>query len=390
MSNNNITALIPAEVNLTELPQQVQQNKELADRAISAIEEKIKSLPSPDKLPEMDVLMGDKIEEEVNDLRRRGKEAEKINKERRMSYTRTFDEVKKVFISFEKGIMEKVEVLDQYSNAWNSEKLRRQREEEEKRAKKQEYENAKIDFSAHLMRQMELHFSFIRKEVIDRLNTEFYSCSAEQLEEYRDYLRNYIPNYPMEPYKFNAHPMLSNGDMIEIKRIAEETHIPIISSAFTTEIKEETERLISLIPARKNELKRIANDLEAAKEAEKRIAKEKKEREEEEKKRAEERDRQREQEANLEKMNKTLENEAVAPAVELTKGTSVKLKYDVKNHKQMLLVIQWWVENELHLLTIPDMLKRLSFMRTAASRALNKGERIEGVPTIEDVRTRRR
>ena len=88
-------------------------------------------------------------------------------------------------------------------------------------------------------------------------------------------------------------------------------------------------------------------------------------------------------------MDVAFENASISQETTLTKGTTVKMKYDVQTHKQMLSIIQYWVVNCMNLLTIDDLKKKLSFTITACNEALNKdGEIIEGVPTIEDVRTR--
>ena len=78
------------------------------------------------------------------------------------------------------------------------------------------------------------------------------------------------------------------------------------------------------------------------------------------------------------------------PSVEVSKNTSVKLKYDPKNHAELLKVIQWYIHNEYANEDFETLFARLSFMRTSADRVLNDvGEVIDGVPTKEDVRVRK-
>src|SRR5690606_15537720 len=77
-------------------------------------------------------------------------------------------------------------------------------------------------------------------------------------------------------------------------------------------------------------------------------------------------------------------------ATELSKGASVKLKYNPTNHTELLKLINWYLQNQFIEEDFQTIQKRLSFMLTSAERALNNdGETIDGVPTKEVVSKRR-
>ena len=161
-----------------------------------------------------------------------------------------------------------------------------------------------------------------------------------------------------------------------------------MSKDFVETITAERDRLIALVPARIEELKRSASDAEAAKAAAERIAKEKEERDAELAKAAAGRIQAVESEANANKMANAFEHAAIAPSVQVSSGTVQKKKYAPATPKEFIPIIQWWVANTMPFLTIDELNKKLSFMLTAANKALNEGTKIEGVKTVDDFSTR--
>lgn len=365
------------------------KNKSLADRAINVINEKLLELPTD--LTSLGVIEGDKIESDVNDLRTRGADAIKLNKERRMVFTRRMNEIKSAFIQEEKRIEEPLQQLINYANAWNKEKYNRQEAERKEQERKMAIENAKIDYEQRLKNMMISQTSSISAGLIDRMNSKFYGLDAEGLLEYDEQLRTYMPKeLILSDFIIGEdRPEILTAEVAQIirKKTIEST-IAEMNAKHQTQMAAEVGRILDLIPGRISELERIADDAEAAKEAAERIKKEEAERKAQLDREKEEAERKAKEDAEAAKMDVAFENAAVGVATELSKGTQVKLKYDVQNHAQMLKIIQWWVTNALPLMTVEDMLKKLSFMRTSASNALNKGEKIEGVPTVEDIRTR--
>lgn len=71
------------------------------------------------------------------------------------------------------------------------------------------------------------------------------------------------------------------------------------------------------------------------------------------------------------------------------KGTRIKNKYVAKTHKAHQAIMQSWVTHNFPLLSIDELDKKLSFMRTAANDRLNDGALLEadGLTVVEDVRT---
>ena len=66
------------------------------------------------------------------------------------------------------------------------------------------------------------------------------------------------------------------------------------------------------------------------------------------------------------------------------------MKYYPENHAELLKIIQWYIGSEYAKEDFEKLNNRLSFMRTAADKALNDfGEVIDGVQVKEDIRVRK-
>ena len=94
--------------------------------------------------------------------------------------------------------------------------------------------------------------------------------------------------------------------------------------------------------------------------------------------------------AEMDKLNNLYETTAAQPAIALSKGTTVKKKYNPTTHQAMVAIISRWVAKDMGLLTMEELTKKLSFMITAANRALNIGETLvaEGLFIEEDMTVR--
>lgn len=365
------------------------QNEGLSLRAVTAIEKKLKELPTD--LTTLNVVTGDTIEKELNDLIIKGNDSIKIAKDRRMVYTRKFDEIKTAFTTHEKNIENAVSGLKEFQKAWNTEKYNRQEKEKRERENAMAIENAKINLKQYANVAFSNEVLQMSNKMVERLTAKFYSLDATTLPVWIDEIKNYQPK-----------PFIGADILVNIPQVPQldiDTHNTIVSNVLSTSIEnlniqyrnkiiEERDKIIELFPSRMAELERIANDAEEAKKAQERIAKEQAERQAQLAKEQEGSQAKAQEEANAEKMDVAFENAAVDVATQLSKGASVKMKYNPTTHKELLLLIQWYVVNYLNLLTVDDANKKFSFVRNAAGEALNKGEVIEGVPTIEDIRTR--
>lgn len=377
-------------IDSSKLKEVFELNEGLTTRALENLNSKAKSLPID--LTLLTIAEGDSIESEINDLRKRGADAIKMCKDRRMIFTRQFDLMKKAFTEQETSIENALIPYKSFADSWNAEKYKRQQAEQQGSNKRIAEENAKIEYKQYVQEQLTAKCYALIGEYSKRMNDKFYSCTLGNIDTYKAELEGYIPKQLKGIdllIVLQNHPLLTEEQMNNIQLSTLENSTTELSQIYTSKLIAECNRIIELVPGRKEELVRIANDESEAKRVAERIAKEEEERKAQIEKDKSEAEAKAKDEANASKMDVAFENASISQETTLTKGTTVKMKYDVQTHKQMLSIIQYWVVNCMNLLTIDDLKKKLSFTITACNEALNKdGEIIEGVPTIEDVRTR--
>ena len=377
-------------IDSSKLKEVFELNEGLTTRALENLNSKAKSLPID--LTLLTVAEGDSIESEINDLRKRGSDAIKMCKDRRMIFTRQFDLMKKAFTEQESSIETALIPYKSFADNWNTEKYKRQQSEQQESNKKIAEENAKIEYKQYVQEQRTAKCYALIEEYSKRMNDKFYSCTLGNIYAYKADLEGYIPKQLKGIdllIELQKHPLLTEEQANEIQLATLNESTKELSQIYMSKLIAECNRIIELVPGRKEELVRIANDDSETKRVAERIAKEEEERKAQLEKDKSEAEAKAKDEANASKMDLAFENASISQETTLTKGTTVKMKYDVQNHKQMLSIIQYWVVNCMNLLTIDDLKKKLSFTITACNEALNKdGEIIEGVPTIENVRTR--
>lgn len=376
-------------ISFETLPAIIQQNQGLTSRAIAALQNVI----LPTELSALDVLTGDNIEAQVNDLRSRAKQAVEANKERRMPYTRKMDEVKALFTAAEKQIEEAAKPLHDWVAKWAAEKDRRLKAAQEEQQRKLQIENARVDFALRIQQDMDRVYCGYLGHYLREISKDFYKQKNEA--ELNAFILTITPQtyaLPVIQIQPIAPPALPAEELNEIYHKTYNETIPLLHKDYAEKLAAEADRLKSLIPGRVAELERIASDERAAAEAAQRIEEEQRKLAEQLAAEAAQREQAAEAKANTEKLSAAFAEAAIAPAVEQSKGTVKKLKYAPKTHKEMLPIIQWWITNHMPLITIDEARKKFSFMFTAANKELNKGTVIEGCPTEEDftVRTSRR
>lgn len=382
--------LTTTNIDSSKLKEVFELNEGLTTRALENLNSKAKSLPID--LTLLTIAEGDSIESEINDLRKRGADAIKMCKDRRMIFTRQFDLMKKAFTEQETSIENALIPYKSFADSWNAEKYKRQQAEQQESNKRIAEKNVKIEYKQYVQEQLTAKCYALIGEYSKRMNDKFYSCTLGNIDTYKAELEGYIPKQLKGIdllIELQNHPLLTEEQMNNIQLSTLENSTTELSQIYTSKLIAECNRIIELVPGRKEELVRIANDESEAKRVAERIAKEEEERKAQIEKDKSEAEAKAKDEANASKMDVAFENASISQETTLTKGTTVKMKYDVQTHKQMLSIIQYWVVNCMNLLTIDDLKKKLSFTITACNEALNKdGEIIEGVPTIEDVRTR--
>lgn len=345
----------------------------------------------PKNLSELEVTKGDSIEKQVMAVYSKidGKAADL--KEKRLEFTRVFDKFKKGFTESEKNVKTESDKLKGFAIAWNSEKNRRVKAEQEKLRKDQERKQKKNEVYGKMLKHY-LGWSYAAySDLKQRTENKYYSIT--DMEKLKEFVVRMKDNFSDDLLKKGFNKLRTEnpfdlGDMsnlLSIKDVMPE--LIKKENEYTEEYKSFVKYLIDFYPSRVEQLKEMKEDEAKRKEeAEKLKAQQEKERKEQEEALAREVE-DKEREKNIEALSESLEAE---PSTEMSKGANVKLKYYPKDKAQLLKIINWYLTEEYSEMDFETLNKRLSFMRTAADRALNNdGLEIEGVEYKEDVRVRK-
>lgn len=342
----------------------------------------------PTDLKALDVIKGNKIEDQLSGAVSKISKELKLKKDSRLEMTRKLDEVKKQFTTYEKYVSEDVEKLNTFINGWNSEKLRRKREEEQRLEKENERRNYLIEFasqvSSHYTSKLN-DFEFGSKQ---ELENDFYNLDEKGLNDFKsttidpevvkEKLKEFLKENPLKGYDSKDE---------ELKKIRAK-ELQSLSGSFSKSIQNiiyKAAELKSFIPSRIHQLKEQDENQKA--EEQKRL----KEKQAQEKSKKEAELKQQQADKLLEeKVNSAMQAAEAKPTVDLSKGASVKLKYNPTTHAELLKMVQYYIGEHYNSEDFETLFKRLSFMRTACDRDLNKEDsRIEGVPVEEIVSKRK-
>lgn len=366
---------------------QIETHENLQEKVSQTVETLLERLPKDFK--DIEVVQGDQIEKQVQTVVDKIKDSANEQQKRRMLFTRKFDEIKKGFTSSEKIIREAIEKLDNFIIGWNEEKLKRQREEQEKIAKQQEKAHRLIEAKTRIAEHYLTLILRYSTEEINKLETSFYQKNETELKEWADKFKNWdasgLKNRWFNMFKENSYPDIRFEEEKKIELDYVNENLEGFVDEKINQFKEKLQELITFVPSRIEQLK-TQNEEEKKKEAEKLKAKQE----------AEKADQEAKQKAALaaaeqeEKIANAVESIDAVPQTELSKGASVKLKYYPKDHSELLKMINWYLQNEYTNEDFEKLNKRLSFMRTAADSQLNKeGLVIDGVTYKEEIKKRR-
>lgn len=367
---------------------QIERHDNLKIKVVETVETLLKRLP--EDLSKLEVVNGDKMEQTVQGVLNKMSDASKKVKDSRMEYTRIFDNVKRNFTSIEKEIEYELSKLNSFVLDWNSEKLKRQREEEEKIRKfqleKERLINLRSDIRTYYL-TLVIKFYNENKE---SFQNKFYSFdSEEKLKEWSDKIKRWNPDSLFSVWN----RWVSDSTIVDRKNekevvIEKEILEGEIQNCITEKIndfKKDVSELLTFIPSRIEQIKSL--DAKSKEEEAKKLKeKQEKERLESEAKMRADAEAKK-QEEKIEAVVNSIEAE---PDTQLSKGASVKLKYYPENHSELLKIINWYIHNEYKNEDFDKLNNRLSFMRAAADRALNNdGEIIDGVTHKEELKKRR-
>jgi hypothetical protein len=255
-----------------------------------------------------------------------------------------------------------------------------------------------IDAKTYIAKHIIDKFSSAAVQTIQRMHSKFYTVSASELDSYAAQLTLWIPSLDANTWNgflsgmINPKPQLLTAE--QMQSLLDEVILdqrPKLSAEWVERMSKERDGLVELVPSRKMELERIAGDEQAKKEADARIEQERIQREANASKDKEEMKQGIETASEVDKLNASFDQASEAtPVVDLAKGTVVKRKYLPKSHSGWVAIIQSWVTNDMNKMTLDELSKKLSFMKTACEGRLNKGEELkaQGLEIEEDFSTR--
>jgi hemerythrin len=396
MEQNSLLPVINTEI-LKNLPDTLVENSALADRAVATVKTQLATLMAGD-ITALSLESGESDDAHLADLQGRLKEAYTIMNNGRSPFTKLFDEIKSKFTTEEKKVVAIGEEVKARRDNWQKEKARRNEIARKEAEAKQQASEALIEAKAYFAKHIVDRFSTCAVQTIQRMHSKFYSLTIGELDAYAAGLKGWSGALDNDTWNtflagmINPKPQLLTGEQMQalLNEVVNEQK-PKLSAEWKDRMVAERDGLIELVPSRKMELERIAGDAAAAKEAEARIAAEKAQREADALKEAKDREEALATQAEVEKVNSAFEMAAEgAPVVGIAKGTVVKKKYQPKTHAAWLSIVQSWVTNDMAKMTVEELSKKLSFMKTACEGRLNNGEELKanGLEVEEDYSTR--
>lgn len=370
---------------VTELVTTIEQFTEKATETIDKILSRL-----PKDLESLDVTAGDEMEQQAMMVYSKVDDRAKQLKESRLEITRVFDDYKKKFTKPEERIGEKLDEIKSFSEDWTREKMRRRRIEDEKRAAEREKKRKELEaYNAMIKHYFNLSMVAFR-ELKQKTENAYYTCSSvDELNKIVDRLKTKLSHEKIKAVfqkqrDLNPFEFSDFGVIIEVKEV-----LPKVIENEKQYVEEYYKLIEDLINFYPSQVEKIKNQSEVQRKAEAEALRKKQEEDDAEMEAELQRQAQEEaQKKAIENLNEGLST--AQPAVEISKGVSVKLKYDCKTHDDLLRIMQWYVHSIFSNEDFEMLNKRLSFMRTAASKALNDtGEMIKDVPIKEDIRVRR-
>ena len=344
------------------LPEVLEKNEALTRRAKETVEQEIKEIQAV-SMTDADNSVLSNIENKVKDLWLRMDKALKMNKERRMPFTKRMDEVRSMFTSDEKELSDLSNKLKNILSELSEEKLKRKKKEEEVELEERQKALAKIDFRQHISDQINLAYIDMVNDYKKRIKDKYERLNGEELEEYKNTLKNLNISFKLPSYKFNRNHFIGESEENDIIKTVEKDIFDALKDTFEEDV---TEYINSVLSGHDSELnpEKAKMEYEIKKEEE-------------------------QKEVESQKMDVLFSEPKISDPVSMAKGVSVKMEYDLKSHNDYIEIIKFWVTKDLPNLMIDELKKKLSFMVTAANRELNKGENIKGLETKEAIKIRK-
>lgn len=359
-----------AQENLKQLEDVFIANTSLLLKSTVATEGLFKSFAS-NAINEVPIEDGDKMYENLTNLNGRLSKAIDVMKERRMPLTRKLDALVKKFTMIEAGIDPLLEKVISFQKLWQLEKLRRAEEQAKIANERTKKEMAEVAIKKEEEQRLFTLFQVAIDAQLERMIDKFNNCTLETVDGYCEKLAAW------EPY-FDARVVENRGNINQW------------SDNWVKTMKQERDRLLSMQAQRKEELRLMKDDPDFAGVSKSRLEYEKDKRIEESLKRQQLALDKLEEQQRAEQTKLMLAAETEAKP-ELSKGASVKKKYEIDGIAGWLKIILWFCDSEINQLTDKQLESRFGFMLTAANRKLNAGEEISSIhlKIVQDVAIRK-
>jgi hypothetical protein len=177
---------------LTNLPEVLKQNNSLADRAVKTVTEQIAPLKSID-LTTIDALKMEENDTLLASLQTKLKEAYTIMNDRRVPFTKMFDEVKSRFTAEEKKVVAIGEEVKGLRDRWQAEKGRRNQLANQQRQLDLQKQQDRIDCKTYYIKHINDKWAEAIVARIYKMHDAFNGKTIEQLDEYGTQLSAWIP-----------------------------------------------------------------------------------------------------------------------------------------------------------------------------------------------------
>lgn len=365
----------------------LKQNQGLSERAVEALSNQLTTAKAVN-LTGVDVLALDALDNTLVTSLQKADSALEIMDGDRKPYTQKMDEIKKLFTTAENSVKDLRDGLKGIRNSIAQEKARRIKVADEEKATRLKIEQGTITLRTSIVSRYETALGEAVQAISDRIWKAFYAQSTETMAEWVQKFEMAQLPFTLPSIVVPFHPQIN---VMPISNEVSAAIAPQLAKDWAGRIDALKANIIELVPSRLAELQHIATDSSAQAEADERIKKEENERANQAKKEAEEKQQALQTQAEADKLNASFEVASEAgPAIQMAAGTSVKLKYKPTSHAGHVAIIQAWVTKDMPLMTLEDLITKLSFMRTACDKRLNSGERIEaqGLEVVEDYSTR--
>jgi hypothetical protein len=361
-----------------------------AKKYTAGILEPVKSVD----IQKVEALEMESLMEPVAELRMFLAEAKKEVEDGRKPHTQKMDAIKSLFTAVEKDFDKLDHEAQTHQIAWETEKRRRAKVAADAAALSIAKEQEAATIRLHITNAINRNFSTALINEITEMSATYYNKSSDDLPAYGEALKGWEPALDADTYNHSIavlsspiHSALHDGEeRMKIFLSVTGDLYSTLSTEWAARVTAERDRLVDMIPSRLTEIAAgntaaaearqavdlanvqaaVASDTAAKTEAV-------------------------ELKATTAVLEAAFSHSAATPALTKTKGARTKQKYVLTLPAAFVPIIQSWVKNDMALLSVEELTKKLSFMITAANERLNKGTTLtaDGLSVVEDIKVSR-